>query len=231
VRLIGGFFRTLVHHRIDTDEERLAWLIVIATIPVGAAGLAFEHAFRVLFAKPVAAAIFLAVNGAILLAGERYRHRTSPTTTAASGPSPAPDDHLMTIDAVAQHELAAVGMRGAFAIGAAQILALLAGISRGGVAMVGGLLRGLNHENAMRFSFMLSTPVILAAGLLKVPDLVGPLGNGIRGPVIAGSVAAAAASLFAVLFLARFFRTRTLAPFAIYCLFAGGISVIRFAAF
>ena len=231
VKLIRGFVHTVVRRRIDTDEQRLAWLIVIATIPVGAAGLALEHAFRVLFAKPVAAAIFLAINGAILLAGERYRRRAPTTTSPDLGPQPTPDSHLMTIDADAEHELAAVGVRSAFLIGAAQILALLAGISREGVAMVGGLFRGLNHENAMRFSFMLSTPVILAAGLLKVPDLLGPLGNGIRGPVIAGSIAAAAASLFALLFLARYFRTRTLTPFAIYCLCAGGISIIRFAAF
>jgi len=231
VKLIGGFFRTLVRRRIESDDERLAWLIVIATIPVGAAGLAFEHAFRVLFAKPLAAAVFLAINGAILLAGERFRHGAPTTEKNALAQPAAPDDHLMLIDAAAEHELAAVGVRSAFVIGAAQILALLAGISREGVAMVGGLFRGLNHENAMRFSFMLSTPVILAAGLLKVPDLLGPLGNGIRGPVIAGSIAAAAASLFAILFLARYFRTRTLTPFAVYCLCAGGISIIRFAAF
>ena len=231
VKLIRGFVRTLVHRRIDSDDERLAWLIVIATIPVGAAGLGLEHAFRVLFAKPVAAAIFLAINGAILLAGERFRHVAPTTDNDALAQPSEPDQHLMLIDADAEHELAAVGVGSAFVIGAAQILALLAGISREGVAMVGGLFRGLNHENAMRFSFMLSTPVILAAGLLKVPDLLGPLGNGIRGPVIAGSIAAAAASLFAILFLARYFRTRTLTPFALYCLFAGGISIIRFAAF
>ena len=94
--------------------------------------------------------------------------------------------------------------------------------------MVGGLTRGLNHEDAMRFSFLLSTPVILAAGILKLSDLTGSLGADIRGQVIAGSVAAAATSLFAVLFLARYFRTRTLVPFAIYCLLAGLISVVRF---
>jgi undecaprenyl-diphosphatase len=94
--------------------------------------------------------------------------------------------------------------------------------------MVGGLTRGLNHEDAMRFSFLLSTPVILAAGALKISDLTGSLGAGVRGQIIAGSVAAAATSLFAVLFLARYFRTRTLIPFAIYCLLAGLISVVKF---
>jgi undecaprenyl-diphosphatase len=95
--------------------------------------------------------------------------------------------------------------------------------------MAGGLVRGLSHEDAMRFSFLLSTPVILAAGALKLPDLTGPLGNDVRGQVIAGSVAAAATSVVAVLFLARYFRTRTLTPFAMYCAAAGLISIVRFA--
>jgi undecaprenyl-diphosphatase len=132
------------------------------------------------------------------------------------------------VDPDAQRRLAGIGLVSALCIGASQVLALLAGISREGVTMVGGLSRGLSHEDAMRFSFLLSTPVILAAGLLKLPDLAGPLGNGIRGPVVAGSVAAAAASALAVVFLARYFRTRTLTPFAIYCLAAGLISIIRF---
>lgn len=97
--------------------------------------------------------------------------------------------------------------------------------------MVGGLFRGLDNENAMRFSFLLSTPVILAAGALKVPDLLGPLGDGIRPQIVAGSLAAVASSLFAVLFLSRWFRTRTLVPFAVYCLAFGLASVIRFGVF
>jgi undecaprenyl-diphosphatase len=145
---------------------------------------------------------------------------------AAVPATPAADDRA--VDPDAQRRLAGIGLVSALWIGASQVLALLAGISREGVTMVGGLSRGLSHEDAMRFSFLLSTPVILAAGLLKLPDLAGPLGNGIRGPVVAGSVAAAAASAVAVVFLARYFRTRTLTPFAIYCLAAGLISIIRF---
>jgi undecaprenyl-diphosphatase len=133
------------------------------------------------------------------------------------------------LDEAAEQRLAGIGSWNAWWIGASQILALFAGISREGVTMVGGLTRGLNHEDAMRFSFLLSTPVILAAGILKLRDLTGSLGADIRGQVIAGSAAAAATSLFAVLFLARYFRTRTLVPFAIYCLLAGLISVVRFA--
>jgi undecaprenyl-diphosphatase len=220
----------------------------------------------VLFAKPEAAAIFLTVNGGILLLGERYRRRDSQLSNGARIPPqiPAPaagqDPPAQAVgssrpanrvtagrhtdlaadpttdrvggqpaDVAAEHRLARIGAASALWIGAAQILALLAGISREGVTMAGGLVRGLDHEDAMRFSFLLSTPVILAAGLLKVPDLLGPLGNGIRGQVAAGGVAAVASSLFAVLFLARYFRTRTLTPFAVYCAAAGIISIVRFA--
>jgi undecaprenyl-diphosphatase len=137
-------------------------------------------------------------------------------------------DRAVMLDEAAERRLAGVGIWNALWIGASQILALFAGISREGVTMVGGLTRGLNHEDAMRFSFLLSTPVILAAGALKISDLTGSLGAGVRGQIIAGSVAAAATSLFAVLFLARYFRTRTLIPFAVYCLLAGLISVVKF---
>jgi undecaprenyl-diphosphatase len=258
-RLIRGFVTSIVRRRIESADERLAWLIVVATIPVGIVGLVLEHPFRVLFAKPAAAAVFLAVNGGILILGERYWRRersraavpaaavvpaARPAALAAAAPGPAPeppaparapapapaaaDDDDNAIDRDAQRRLAGIGLISALWIGASQVLALFAGISREGVTMVGGLSRGLSHEDAMRFSFLLSTPVILAAGLLKLPDLAGPLGSGIRGPVVAGSVAAAASSALAVIFLARYFRTRTLTPFAIYCLAAGLISLIRF---
>ncbi|HMG63181.1 MAG TPA: undecaprenyl-diphosphate phosphatase [Streptosporangiaceae bacterium] len=259
VRLIRGFVTSIVRRRIESADERLAWLIVVATIPVGFVGLVLEHSFRVLFAKPAAAAIFLTINGGILILGERYWRRERRRTAAAAAaapvapaarpaamaaavpgpvpeppapvPAPAGDADDATIDQDAQRRLAGIGLVSALWIGASQVLALFAGISREGVTMVGGLSRGLSHEDAMRFSFLLSTPVILAAGLLKLPDLAGPLGNGIRGPVIAGSVAAAASSALAVIFLARYFRTRTLTPFAIYCLAAGLISIIRFTVF
>ena len=254
-RIAKGFVRTLVRHHIETDAERLAWLIVVATIPVGLLGLAFEHQFRVLFAKPLAAAFFLTVNGLILLAGEAYRRRnvrlaaaagvpaaaasaalSSPTLTVETGARPTSqarfrDDAIVPMDAGAEHELAGIGWLSSGLIGAAQALALLAGISREGIAMVGGLFRGLNNENALRFSFLLSTPVIFAAGILKVGDLTGPLGAGIRGPVVAGALAAAGSSLFAIVFLSRYFKTRTLIPFAVYCLAFGGVSMIHFGIF
>ncbi len=233
VRLIVGWFRSLGRRRVVSDEERLAWLIVIATVPVGAIGVAFEHQFRVLFAKPVAAAAFLMVNGVILFAGEwnrRSRGAEADPTTPTSG-GPFRNRPIVPMDAAAESELSRIGFTSAAVIGASQALALLAGISREGVAMVGGLFRGLNNENAMRFAFLLSTPVIFSAGLLKVPDLMGSLGDGIRYQVLAGSAAAAATSLFAVIFLSRYFKTRTLVPFAVYSLLFGFASVIRFGVF
>ncbi len=116
-------------------------------------------------------------------------------------------------------------------IGSFQIAALFAGISRSGITMVGGLLRGLSHEDAARFSFLLATPVILAAGVLKIPDLFGPLGAGIRGQVIAGSVVSGLAAYVSVRFLTRYFETQTLTPFGIYCLLAGAFCIVRFGIF
>jgi undecaprenyl-diphosphatase len=222
VGIVRGFVRSLRDRRIETTYERLAWLIVLATIPAGITGLLLEHFLRTLFAKPLAAAVFLTVNGLILLAAERLRRRAPAARQAA----------IVDVDGPAEVDVAIsrqVSRRDAGVIGVVQTLALLPGISRSGVTMSGGLLRGLTHEEAVRFSFLLATPIILAAGLLKVPDLVGPLGNGIRGQVAVGSVAAFASALVAARFLERWFRTRTLMPFAVYCLVAGGISIIHFA--
>ena len=269
VRIIRGLITSITTRRVETADQKLAWLLIIATIPVGIAGLVLEHQFRVLFAKPLAAAIFLTINGAILGGAEILRRRrpqapvaggmppreqvaqreqvTEPAGVAQSGPRRAAGAHAVrqepsrfrgerderdvVLDEQADQRLAGVGLASAVWIGASQILALLAGISREGVTMAGGLVRGLSHEDALRFSFLLSTPVILAAGLFKLSDLTGSLGQDIRGQVIAGSIAAAASSLFAVVFLSRYFRTRTLTPFAIYCVAAGLFSIIRFGFF
>ena len=230
--IISGFFRSLRNRSIGTPDERMAWLLVIATIPVGITGLLFEHTFRTLFAKPQLAGIFLAVNGLILAGAEVLRRRTTGTTDpdrptdtatgAAAGAAPA-------ATATATRRLATLRFRDGLTIGVAQILALLAGISRSGVTMAAGLLRGLDHEEAARFSFLLATPVILAAGVLKVPDLAGPLGNGVRGQILAGSLAAGLAAYLSVRFLVRWFRTRTLWPFSIYCLVVGTSCAVYFA--
>jgi undecaprenyl-diphosphatase len=234
VAIIKAFFGSIRRRRIETVHERLAWLLVVATIPAGILGLALEHALRTLFAKPLAAAIFLSVNGLLLIAGERLRRRS--TTGAATGPSAstaAREASERTGDADEQALDAAIGahvsVRDAGVIGVLQTAALFAGISRSGITMVGGLLRGLTHEEAVRFSFLLATPIIFAAGVYKVPDLFGPLGDGIRGQVLAGSAVAFVAAFASAAFLVRWFKTRTLTPFAIYCLVAGVASIVRFA--
>ena len=213
VRIVAGFAGSVRYRRIDTPDERLAWMIIVATIPVGLTGLLLEHTFRTVLGRPLPAAAFLAVNGLILFGAERLRRRTVMRETRPATASTTLVD--------ADRRLATGTMTGAVAIGSAQILALLPGISRSGTTMAAGLLRGLSHEDAARFSFLLATPVILAAGVLKLPDLFGPLGDGIRGQVLAGSVVSGVAAYLSVRFLTRYFETRTLTPFAVYCVIAG----------
>jgi undecaprenyl-diphosphatase len=217
------------------SDERLAWLIVIATIPVGITGLALEHVFRTVFAKPLAAAIFLTINGVVLLAGERLRRRTEEDERLADvAEAPRHAGGIRTAedvasDVAADRRLARLPYGHALSIGVLQILALLPGISRSGITMVGGLWRGLSHEDSARFAFLLATPVILAAGVLKLPSLAGPAGDHIHGQVVAGVIVTAVVAYLSLRFLVRWFETRTLTPFAIYCLIAGAASVIRFA--
>ncbi|HYS38924.1 MAG TPA: undecaprenyl-diphosphate phosphatase [Pseudonocardiaceae bacterium] len=220
VRIIGGFVTSIRYRRLSTPAERLAWLIILATIPVGVAGLALEHLFRTTLGKPIPAAAFLIANGVVLYVGERLRRRAQAPLETVDSPGAAHD-----AGAAADARLAKMSLGRGTLIGSAQVLALLPGLSRSGVTMVAGLLRGLSHEDAARFSFLLATPVILAAGALKIPDLFGPLGAGIHGQVLAGSLASFVSAYLAVRFLTRYFQTRTLTPFAIYCVLAGAGSL------
>jgi len=220
VRIIRGFFRTLATRRIETADERMAWLLIVGTIPTGLIGLIFEHKLRTVFAKPAAAAAFLAVNGLILLLGELLRRRAEVRELV--------DARAEAVTEAAPRRLETLDFKEGLAVGVAQAGSLFAGISRSGVTMVGGLLRGLDHEDAARFSFLLATPIILAAGVYKIPDFTGPLGDGIRGQALAGGIVAAGAAFVSVHFLVRFFRSRNLIPFAIYCLVAGAVSLMRF---
>jgi undecaprenyl-diphosphatase len=214
LRILAGFVSSVRYRRIQTSGERLAWLIVAATIPVGLAGLALEKVFRTTLGKPIPAAVFLILNGIALYTGEVLR-RGKPADTEPAHSGEAVDNRL------AQMSLG----RGVL-IGAAQILALLPGISRSGITIVAGLWRGLSHEDAARFSFLLATPIILVAGLYKIPELFGPLGTGIGGQVLAGSLASFICAYLAVRYLTRYFQTRTLTPFAIYCALVGAASLV-----
>jgi undecaprenyl-diphosphatase len=251
IRIIAGFVRSVVRgarlrrFSVTGPDERLAWLVVVATIPVGITGVALEHTFRTLFAKPLAAAVFLFVNGVLLLLGERARRHADDASPAAAAPAPAPDvasppgsvavrprtgRTVADLDEarLSDIRLSTLPFRDTVLIGLLQVLALLAGISRAGVTMVGGLWRGLSHEDAARFAFLLATPVILAAGVLKLPSLAGSAGAHIHGQIAVGVVVAGVAAYLSVRFLTRYFRSRTLTPFAIYCLLAGAASIVRF---
>jgi undecaprenyl-diphosphatase len=221
VRIIKAFFRTLSTRRLETPDERLAWLLIVATIPAGITGILLEHELRMVFAKPLAAAVFLMVNGLILLAGERYRRRAEVrqlvATHATAHSETETGRRLDTLD-----------FKEAVVVGVAQIGALFAGISRSGITMIAGLARGLDHEDAARFSFLLATPIIFGAGLIKLPDLFGTLGNGVRGQSVVGAIAAGIAAYISVKFLMRFFETKTLWPFGIYCLVFGAFCTVAF---
>jgi undecaprenyl-diphosphatase len=191
------------------SRYRLLALLAIGSIPVAVVGALLESKLRVLFAKPLDAAIFLTINGVILLFGEALRRGHGRHVRFKDVDDMSPTSALR--------------------VGGAQILALLAGISRSGVTMVAGLLNGLDHEQAANFSFLLATPVILLAGLYKLPSLLGSLGDGVRLQTFVGAIFAMVSAYLAVQFLSRWFKTKTLTPFAIYCLVAGALCVVRFA--
>lgn len=342
VRIVSGFFSSLRRREIVTADQRLAWMIVLATIPVGIAGAALQKVFTHVFAKPELTALFLAANGLILLYCERQRrarkgaHAVRTAAAAApvapggysqqpqqqqwQGPDPrygdsrggqgpwhggngydgqsgqhrgAPQGRAPWADedpygqapqaqgqwggghdqwdrreqwdqreqwgrqdpwsgaddrsagslrltqepagrgvpaesdtaVAADRRLSGMGWGKAIVVGSAQILALLPGISRDGIVTVAGMGRGLTREDAVRFSFLLSAPVILAAGLLKAHDLLGPAGKGIHGPVLLGSLLSGIGAYLSVRFLTRYFsESRSLTPFGFYCLIAGVLS-------
>ncbi len=227
VAIIGGFITVLRTRRVETSTQRLAVLGVVATIPVGITGLLLEHPLRTLFAKPLAAAVFLTINGLILLGGEALRRRAVARVEQPAAHTSASAGGLVV--ATKHRQLETLEYREAGVIGLFQTFALLAGISRSGITMVGGLVRGLDHEDAAKLSFLLATPVILAAGLLKLPSLAGPAGAGIQGQVLVGALVAGSAAYVSLRFLTRYFATRTLLPFAVYSLIAGVVSIVHFA--
>jgi undecaprenyl-diphosphatase len=250
LRIVVGLYTSIRDRRIENPDQRLGWLLVVSTVPVGIAGVALDHAVRTTLGKPGPASVFLILNGVILATVERLRRRSAPDG-AQRGPVPireprrrpgmgqlyAASNYQSTrgvsaghggdaADAVASdHRLAQQSWKQGLFIGGAQILALFPGISRSGSTIAAGLFRGLSHEDAARFAFLLATPVIAGAGLYKLPSLAGSQGHGILGQVLVGSLVAGVAAYFSLRFLTRYFETRTLRPFAIYCLIAGTIAL------
>jgi len=216
VRIVKGLGRSLAMREIREDDvdARLGWLLIAGTIPVGIIGLLLETPLRKLFASPQTAAAFLIVNGIALLLFERLRRRP-----------PRPGDYLGNAD----QRISKLSWRQAIAVGTSQVAALIPGISRSGFSMGGSLLVGLSNEDAARFSFLLATPVILAAAALKLPELLGSEGNGVRGPALVAGLCAAVTTFFAVKFLLKYFETNRLTPFGLYCMALGVISTLVFA--
>jgi undecaprenyl-diphosphatase len=213
-RIVKGLGRSLRDRGIDPadTDAKLGWLLVVGTIPAGILGLLFQDKLRSVFASAQSAAIFLTLNGLLLYGAELLRRRAPETET---------DDDVR----IARQ----VSFRDAFAVGTAQALALIPGFSRSGATMGGGLLVGLSNKDAARFAFLLATPIIGAAAILKLPELFGSAGNGDRGQALVGALCSAVTAFLAIRFLMRFFETKTLAPFAVYCFLAGLAASLYFA--
>ena len=215
MRIFAGMWRSLVDRQIapDNHDAKLGWLLVVGTVPAGILGLLLQDSLRTVFASAQSAAFFLMLNGVMLYGAERLRRRAPVVETS----DPLASDQRISGE---------TSYRDAVGIGAAQAIALIPGFSRSGASMAGGLLTGLSNEDAARFSFLLATPIIGAAALLKLPDLFGATGDGVRGQALAASLCSALTAWFSVRFLVKYFETNRLTPFAIYCFVAGLASSI-----
>jgi undecaprenyl-diphosphatase len=262
VRIVKGLVTSIKYKRIETAYERLAWLLIIGTVPVGIAGIILDKLLRQHLGKPSWAAVFLLLNGGLLYAAERLRGgsgqaRTAETAggagrradrndraavmnsggsrrkqaTATLEPQRELDKHGRELppEIASDVRLSRLSRSTAVQLGAAQILGLFPGFSRSGATIVAGLFKGLHHEDAARFAFLLATPAILGAGVYKLPELTKPENSAVVGPAIAGSLVAFVAAYISVRFLVKYFESRTLTPFAIYCAVVGLISLVRFA--
>jgi len=209
--LIGrGLLRSLSARKIDSSDTyaKIGWLLVVGTVPAGILGLLLEQSIRSLLASAQIAAFFLIINGFILLTAEKLRKNHDKKQN--------------------DKNIAKLTWWRAIGVGSAQAGALIPGISRSGSSMAGGLLVGLNNEDAARFSFLLATPIIGAAALLKLPQLFSSTYNAMRPAILIGSLCAAAGAYLSVRFLVKFFKTNTLKPFAYYCLIAGSVASLYF---
>jgi undecaprenyl-diphosphatase len=216
LRIIGAVLRSVAARRLSDDpDERLGWFIIVGSIPAGLLGLLFKDRLLDLFDAPGLVAIFLILNGLLLLGGERLRQSQRATAAARSAPDEA---------------IAELGFRTSLLIGTAQALALLPGFSRSGSTMVGGLLARLNHEDAARFSFMLATPLILAAGIVSVPDLFTSDANVSPGVALLGLAISGATAFLTVRFLVRYFETKRLDIFGTYCIAFALVALVVLAA-
>ncbi|HET7467107.1 MAG TPA: undecaprenyl-diphosphate phosphatase [Candidatus Dormibacteraeota bacterium] len=215
VAIIRGFFTAALRGSINSDNERLAMLLTTGTLPAAILGVFFESRIKVLFGSPYVAASFLVVNGGLMLAAELLRRRAERRAALEGRPRVEQEERFA--------DAARISFRAAALIGACQALAFIPGISRSGVTIAGGLIAGLRHQEAARFSFLLATPVILGAGIIEVPELFAPgvpLGQYFAGAILSGIAAYASAR-----FLLRYFRSGRLDPYGWYCIAAGLVSL------
>ncbi len=238
ILIIKGFFRSIKIRKIDPTDTyaRLGWLIVVSSIPAGILGLLFEDKFKALFASPKYAAIFLIFNGLLLFGAELLRKKSaSESASQMSGvesqistaeQQSSISEQLANSGTHSDEQISKISWTQSVKVGLVQCLSLIPGFSRTGATIGGGLAIGLNHENAARYSFLLATPIILAASLLKLPELLVSSDANIIGPIIVGSVVAAIMAYFSVRFLTKYFETKKLTPFAIYCVVAGIVASI-----
>lgn len=210
--IIKGLFTSVKNRKIDPSDiyAKLGWLIVMSSIPAGLLGLLFEKKLKNLFASPEYVALFLILNGIVLFGAEILRKKKE-------------ESHSFN-DA----EISKLTFKQSIKIGFCQCLALIPGFSRTGSTIGGGLLVGLSHENAARFSFLLATPIIFAASLLKLPELFKTTDSHILGPIVVGSITSGFFAYLSIRFLIKYFETKKLIPFAIYCIVIGVISTFIF---
>jgi undecaprenyl-diphosphatase len=240
VRVFKGLVSSIQRKRIKTPYEKLAWLLIFSTIPVGLAGVVLDKILRTSLGKPVYAGAFLMLNGLVLYLAEKgvggqAKQQRGGRRGRGSGVSDTTvrelDKHGRELppDIAADVRISRLSTKNAMLIGAAEIAGLFPGLSRSGATIAAGLFKGVNREDAARFAFLLATPVILLAGIYKMPTLLQSQYSSWRGPALAGAVVAFIASYFSVKFLVRYFENKSLIPFAIYCGVAGLISVVYFA--
>jgi undecaprenyl-diphosphatase len=214
-KIIKGILRSLKQREISPDDKdaKLGWLLVAGTIPAGLIGVLFQDQLRLIFVTASSAALFLILNGFVLLGAEYIKRRRNDQAV-----NTAPHEHL-----------ADVTWAQSIKIGVAQTIALIPGFSRSGAAMSGGLLSGLNHEDAANYAFLLATPIILAAAVLKLPELVSPQNHALILPSVIGGLCAALTAFIAVKYLTRYFEKYSLKPFGVYCIVFGTLCSLLFA--
>lgn len=238
VRVFKGLVSSIQRKRIKTPYEKLAWLLIFSTLPVGVAGVILDKILRTSLGKPVYAGVFLMLNGLVLYLAEGGAARKKQAKAQRGGGGHRGDDTAvreldrqgreLPPDIASDVRLARMSTKKAMLIGAAEIAGLFPGLSRSGATIATGLFKGVNREDAARFAFLLATPVILLAGIYKMPTLLDSQYSAWRGPALAGGVVAFFASYFSVKFLVHYFENKSLIPFAIYCGVFGLASAIYF---